>query len=83
MTTPDHAEQMKKAMELRKVNAAILARRTGISKSAIYQIMDYRRTMSVQNAKKIAKALIIVSAKDLLIGQVEYQLNEENKPLRS
>jgi len=39
--------------------------------------------MSVLNAKRIAKALVIVSAKDLLIGQVEYQLNENNKPIRS
>jgi len=83
MTLPDHAQQIKKAMAVRDINAAILGRLAGINRRTVYQIMEYKRVMSVQNAKRIAKALVIVSAKDLLIGQVEYQLNEENKPIRS
>jgi len=83
MITPDHAEQIKKAMAIRDINGAILGKMTRINKTLIYQIINYKRTMSVLNAKRIAKALVIVSAKDLLIGQVEYQLNENNKPIRS
>jgi len=42
MTMPDHAEQIKKAMAVREINAAILGRMTGINRRAIYQIMEYK-----------------------------------------
>ena len=75
----DHAEQIKKAMELREVDAKSLAKYSGVPLHSVYAILEKRRVMTVLNAKRIARALKNVTARELLIAQVDYQLKIQEK----
>lgn len=72
----DHAYLILKALSEKGMSQKMLARYTSLSTSFISKIISCQKNMSVENAKRIANALKTVTAEQLLIAQVKYQLSK-------
>jgi len=57
-----------------KMTQAKLAKLSGIPPSALSYVITGKRTMTVNQARKFAKVLHVVTARQLLVAQVDYKL---------
>lgn len=73
----DHADKIMVAMSARKMTTGKLAILSGIPIASILHIITRQRTMTVLNAMRIANVLKNVTARHLLIAQIDYKLKHE------
>lgn len=72
----DHTAMILKALSVRNLTQAQLADYSGISRSHVNQILSHKRTMQIRQAKGFEKVLKILTARELLIAQIDYKLRE-------